>query len=44
VRGFVTAYAKCIGLDAKLVATSYMKNFEDKTPPTVRRGRFLAGR
>lgn len=43
VRGFVTAYADCLGLDSKEVAASYMKNFEEQ-PPTSRRGRFLAGR
>jgi len=43
VRGFVTAYADCLGLDSREVATSYMKNFEDQ-PTTSRRGRFLAGR
>jgi flagellar biosynthesis protein FlhG len=43
VRGFVTAYANCLGLDPKEVAASYMKNFEDQ-PPTPRRGRFLASR
>jgi curved DNA-binding protein CbpA len=28
VRGFVTAYGSCIGLDSKKVAASYMKGFE----------------
>jgi len=28
VRGFVTAYGSCIGLDSKKVAASYMKRFE----------------
>jgi len=43
VRGFVTAYADCVGLDGKRVATSYMRNFEVETGGS-RRGRFLAGR
>jgi len=43
VRGFVTAYADCVGLDAKRVATSYMRSFEAETGRS-RRGRFLAGR
>jgi flagellar biosynthesis protein FlhG len=28
VRGFVTAYARCVGLDASSVAASYMERFE----------------
>jgi flagellar biosynthesis protein FlhG len=43
VRGFVTAYADCVGLDPGRVATSYMKNFADRTVH-ARRGRFLGGR
>jgi flagellar biosynthesis protein FlhG len=43
VRGFVTAYAQCVGLDAKQVARSYMQSFEDGTR-RGRRGRFLGGR
>lgn len=43
VRGFVTAYAECVGLDAKRVATSYMQGFAGGTTQG-RRGRFLAGR
>ena len=43
VRGFVTAYADCLGLDSREVAASYMKNFEDQ-PTASRRGRFLVGR
>jgi curved DNA-binding protein CbpA len=43
VRGFVTAYAECVGLDAKRAAASYMKKFEASTGHD-RRGRFLGGR
>jgi len=43
VRGFVTAYAECVGLNAKQVATSYMQSFEGGTKKG-RRGRFLVGR
>jgi flagellar biosynthesis protein FlhG len=43
VRGFVTAYAECVGLDAKRAAASYMKKFEVETGHD-RRGRFLGGR
>jgi flagellar biosynthesis protein FlhG len=43
VRGFVTAYAECVGLDAKRVAASYMRKFEAETGQS-RRGRFLASR
>ena len=43
VRGFVTAYAECVGLDAKRAAASYMKKFETETGHD-RRGRFLGGR
>jgi flagellar biosynthesis protein FlhG len=43
VRGFVTAYAECVGLDAKRAAASYMKKFEAETGHD-RRGRFLGGR
>jgi len=43
VRGFVTAYAQCVGLDAKQVARSYMQSLEDGTR-RGRRGRFLGGR
>lgn len=43
VRGFVTAYAECLGLDAKRAAASYMKKFEAETEDG-RRGRFLGGR
>jgi flagellar biosynthesis protein FlhG len=43
VRGFVTAYAECVGLDGKRVATSYMQSFAGATTQG-RRGRFLAGR
>jgi len=30
VRGFVTAYARCLGLDAKRVAGSYMKHYQSE--------------
>jgi curved DNA-binding protein CbpA len=43
VRGFVTAYADCVGLDAKRVAASYMRKFDAETA-SGRRGRFLGGR
>jgi curved DNA-binding protein CbpA len=43
VRGFVTAYAECVGLDTKRAAASYMKKFEAWTGHD-RRGRFLGGR
>jgi curved DNA-binding protein CbpA len=32
VRGFVTAYASCVGLDAKRVAASYMRRFREAGP------------
>jgi len=43
VRGFVKAYAECMGLDAKRVASSYMKKFEAETGAS-RRMRFRGGR
>jgi hypothetical protein len=43
VRGFVAAYADCIGLDSKRVAASYMKNFESAIEGSPR-ARFLGGR
>ena len=43
VRGFVVAYANCVGLDSKRVATSYMKKFESETGQS-RRVRFLGSR
>lgn len=43
VRGFVAAYAECMGLDSKRVARSYMKQFDAATGQS-RRGRFLGGR
>jgi curved DNA-binding protein CbpA len=36
VRGFVMAYASCIGLDPKAVAVSYLERF-DREPPRPRR-------
>lgn len=42
VRGFVAAYAHCVGLDAKPVAASYMKRF-DAGRGSRRRGRFFGG-
>jgi curved DNA-binding protein CbpA len=43
VRGFVTAYANCVGLEGKDVAASYMKRF-DKGHEERRRGRFFESR
>jgi flagellar biosynthesis protein FlhG len=43
VRGFVRAYADCVGLDSTRVATSYMKKFEADTDAAPR-GRFLSSR
>jgi len=43
VRGFVRAYADCVGLDSTRVAASYMKKFEADTDAAPR-GRFLSGR
>ncbi len=43
VRGFVTAYANCVGLEGKGVAASYMKRF-DKGEGDRRRGRFFESR
>jgi flagellar biosynthesis protein FlhG len=43
VRGFVRAYADCVGLDSANVAASYMKQFEADTDAAPR-GRFLSGR
>ena len=40
VRGFVTAYARAIGLDAEKVAESYMSRFEDARGATTR-GRLM---
>jgi curved DNA-binding protein CbpA len=43
VRGFVTAFAKCVGLEGKDVATSYMKKF-DEDHGERRKGRFFESR
>ena len=43
VRGFVTAYANCVGLEGKDVAASYMKRF-DKGRGMRRGGRFFENR
>jgi curved DNA-binding protein CbpA len=43
VRGFVTAYANCVGLEGKGVASSYMKRF-DKGDGERRKGRFFENR
>ncbi len=43
VRGFVTAYASCVGLDGTQVAASYMKRF-DKGRGERRKGRFFESR
>jgi curved DNA-binding protein CbpA len=43
VRGFVTAYGACVGLDPKRVAASYMRLFEQFREER-RKGRFFDGR
>ena len=43
VRGFVTAYANCVGLEGKDVAASYMARF-DKDHGERRKGRFFESR
>ena len=43
VRGFVTSYANCVGLEGKDVAASYMKKF-DKGDGERRKGRFFESR
>ncbi len=43
VRGFVTAYANCVGLEGKDVAASYMKRF-DTGHGARRKGRFFESR
>jgi cytoskeletal protein RodZ len=43
VRGFVRAYADCVGLDATKVATSYMAKYA-ADGGAAPRGRFLSGR
>jgi curved DNA-binding protein CbpA len=43
VRGFVTAYANCVGLEGKDVAASYIKKF-DEGHSERRRGRFFESR
>jgi flagellar biosynthesis protein FlhG len=42
VRGFVSAYGSCVGLDSKHVAASYMKQFQ-KFRGEGRKGRFFDG-
>ena len=37
VRGFVTGYAGCLGLDGKHVAASYLQRYEDRRPGSKRR-------
>ncbi len=44
VRGFVTAYARCVGLDPALVARSYMERFESTAPPKRSRKKNLFAR
>ncbi len=39
VRGFVSAYASCLALDPRRVASSYMKRFESHRPGTGQRRR-----
>ncbi|HEX9815037.1 MAG TPA: helix-turn-helix domain-containing protein [Myxococcota bacterium] len=43
VRGFVAAYANCVGLEGKGVAASYMRRF-DKREKEFRKGRFFESR
>jgi curved DNA-binding protein CbpA len=43
VRGFVTAYASCVGLEGKEAAASYMKRF-DNGRGERRKGRFFENR
>jgi curved DNA-binding protein CbpA len=43
VRGFVTAYANCVGLEGKDVAASYMKRFDEGSGER-RKGRFFESR
>jgi flagellar biosynthesis protein FlhG len=38
VRGFVTLYAGCVGLEAKLVAEDYMRRFDAQRSGSGRRG------
>ena len=33
VRGFVAAYARCLGLDAEAVAKSYMERYDQRMTP-----------
>ena len=40
VRGFVTAYANCVGLEGKGVAASYMKRFDEGAAEIAARGDF----
>ncbi len=40
VRGFVSAYASCVGLDSRRVSASYMKRFEENRTQR-KRGRFF---
>ena len=37
VRGFVTAYAGCLGLDAERVASGYMERYEERKGGAKRR-------
>jgi hypothetical protein len=39
VRGFVSAYASCVGLDARAFAAGYMQRFDRAKPPRRRVGR-----
>jgi cytoskeletal protein RodZ len=36
VRGFVSAYASCVGLDPRRVADSYMRRFDRESPEQQR--------
>ena len=42
IRGFVAAFADCMGLDSKRIAASYMKHFKSETGDS-RGGSFLGG-
>lgn len=44
VRGFVSAYAACLGLDSKHVAQSYMTRYQPERVAVRRKGRFFEGR
>jgi hypothetical protein len=43
VRGFVVAYARCLGLDPERVATGYLEILSEAAPEAARRGRRTQG-